>query len=83
MVTKVEEIRSYLIASIQNGKLAPGDRLPSIRQLANQFSCNKDTVQRVLIIISMQSLGQAITSLILIKRKLKKGLVYQTLRLQI
>ncbi len=48
MVTKVEEIRSYLIASIQNGKLAPGDRLPSIRQLANQFSCNKDTVQRVL-----------------------------------
>ncbi|MFS1663654.1 PLP-dependent aminotransferase family protein [Streptococcus sp. zg-JUN1979] len=48
-MTKVEAIKDYLINQIALGELKAGDKLPSIRQLAKQFSCNKDTVQRALL----------------------------------
>ncbi|WP_307976634.1 PLP-dependent aminotransferase family protein [uncultured Streptococcus sp.] len=48
-MTKLADIKQYLIGAIEDGQLAPGDRMPSIRQLAQQFSCNKDTAQRALL----------------------------------
>lgn len=48
-MTKLADIKQYLIGAIEDGQLAPGDRTPSIRQLAQQFSCNKDTAQRALL----------------------------------
>ena len=48
-MTKVEAIKSYIIAEIKKGHLKAGDKLPSIRKLANDFSCNKDTVQKALL----------------------------------
>lgn len=39
----VDQIRSYCAS----GTLAPGDRLPSVRQLAQQLAVNQNTILRV------------------------------------
>lgn len=48
-MTKSDAIKSYIIGEIKKGNLTAGDKLPSIRQLAKQFMCNKDTVQKALL----------------------------------
>ncbi|WP_155593347.1 PLP-dependent aminotransferase family protein [Lysinibacillus cavernae] len=41
---KYEWIYSQLLAQIQTGALQSGSKLPSIRQLTQQFSCSKSTI---------------------------------------
>ena len=48
MVSKYHEIFSNIIQQIENGQLKRGDKLPSIRQLSQDFHCSKDTVQKAL-----------------------------------
>lgn len=45
-VPPYEQVRGQLAAYIDAGVLAPGDRLPSIRQLANDLGVATNTVQR-------------------------------------
>lgn len=49
MTSKYQQIIHYLKSAIESGQLATGSKIPSIRQLSNQFHCSKDTAQRALI----------------------------------
>lgn len=46
MKKKYEGIIQYIEKILNENKLKPGDRLPSIRSLANQYECNKSTIIR-------------------------------------
>ena len=52
--SKYQEIIHVLKKAIQNGELVTGQKIPSVRQLASQFSCSKDTVQRALLDLTYQ-----------------------------
>lgn len=41
-----EQIRDGIINLIATGALSPGDRLPSVRELASQLAINPNTIQR-------------------------------------
>ncbi len=41
-----EQIRDGVINLIATGAIAPGDRLPSVRELATQLAINPNTIQR-------------------------------------
>ena len=41
-----EQIRDGVINLIATGAMAPGDRLPSVRELASQLAINPNTIQR-------------------------------------
>ena len=43
---KYQQVIDYIEQQIETGKIKGGHKLPSIRELANLFSCNKDTVIR-------------------------------------
>ena len=47
--SKYQAVVSYLKNGIESGKFPTGSRLPSIRQLSQDFSCSKDTIQRALL----------------------------------
>jgi len=40
------QIRDWLVDQILTGKLAPGDRIPSVRELASDIEVNRNTVMR-------------------------------------
>ena len=48
----VEQLKIYIIS----GKLNPGDRLPSVRDLALQTKVNPNTMQKALVELEEQSL---------------------------
>lgn len=52
--SKYQEIIHVLKKAIQDGELVTGQKIPSVRQLASQFSCSKDTVQRALLDLTYQ-----------------------------
>ena len=47
--SKYQAVVSFLKNGIESGKFPTGSRLPSIRQLNQDFHCSKDTVQRALL----------------------------------
>ena len=47
--SKYQAVVSHLKKGIESGKFPTGSRLPSIRQLSQDFHCSKDTVQRALL----------------------------------
>ena len=47
--SKYQAVVSYLKNGIESGKFPTGSRLPSIRQLSQDFHCSKDTIQRALL----------------------------------
>ena len=47
--SKYQAVVSFLKKGIESGKCSTGSRLPSIRQLSQDFSCSKDTIQRALL----------------------------------
>ena len=47
--SKYQAVVSFLKKGIESGKFSTGSRLPSIRQLSQDFSCSKDTIQRALL----------------------------------
>ena len=52
--SKYQQIIHVLKKAIQDGELETGQKIPSVRQLASQFSCSKDTVQRALLDLTYQ-----------------------------
>ena len=55
MTTKYQKIFTTLKNQIDQGILKTGDRLPSVRQLASQYACSKDTVQHALLELSYKN----------------------------
>ena len=53
-MSKYQQIIHVLKKAIQDGELETGQKIPSVRQLASQFSCSKDTVQRALLDLTFQ-----------------------------
>ena len=47
--SKYQSVVSFLKKGIESGKFPTGSRLPSIRQLSQDFHCSKDTIQRALL----------------------------------
>ena len=47
--SKYQAVVSFLKKGIELGKFPTGSRLPSIRQLSQDFHCSKDTIQRALL----------------------------------
>ena len=47
--SKYQAVVSFLKNGIESGKFPTGSRLPSIRQLSQDFHCSKDTIQRALL----------------------------------
>ncbi|MEK4301558.1 PLP-dependent aminotransferase family protein [Oceanobacillus sp. FSL W8-0428] len=45
-MNKFEKVVRYVISLIKEEKLKPSDKLPSIRAMAKDFSCNKSTIIR-------------------------------------
>lgn len=41
-----EQIKNQILRFIQNGVLSPNDKLPSVRQLAQELGINPNTVQK-------------------------------------
>ncbi|MGT2785535.1 aminotransferase-like domain-containing protein [Streptococcus merionis] len=56
MISKYQIIVTNIKEQISSGQLKTSDKLPSIRQLSQQFSCNKDTVQKALAELRHQNL---------------------------
>lgn len=48
----VEQLRIYIIS----GKISPGEKLPTVRELADQARANPNTVQRALSILEDEKL---------------------------
>lgn len=42
-----EQVKTQIIALINSGVLAPGDKLPSLRALASELSLNFNTIKKV------------------------------------
>ena len=57
-VPPYEQVRGQLAGYVDAGVLAPGDRLPSIRQLANDLGVATNTVQRAYRELESQGLIQ-------------------------
>lgn len=47
--SKYQAVVSFLKKGIESGNFPTGSRIPSIRQLSQDFSCSKDTIQRALL----------------------------------
>lgn len=47
-IVKYQQIISAIIKDIKKGKLTTGEKVPSVRQLATDFQCSKDTAQKAL-----------------------------------
>lgn len=82
------QIKNYLYHQIITGTLAPGAKLPSVRQLAIDVTANVNTVQRALaemitekIIISQRGKGNFVTEDTDSIKHLKKELVTKQLSL--
>lgn len=54
MTTKYRSILDWLKNQIENGRLKTGDKIPSIRLLAVQFQCSKNTVVKALLELEKQ-----------------------------
>ncbi len=50
-----QDIVETIIKDIQNGTLKKGSKLPSIRQLSQNYACSKDTAQRALLELKYQN----------------------------
>ncbi|APR07306.1 HTH-type transcriptional repressor YtrA [Lentilactobacillus parabuchneri] len=81
------QIKSYIYREIIVGELAPGDKLPAVRQLAVDLTVNVNTVQRALgelisekIIEPQRGKGNFVTEDREIIEKLKKMLITEQLQ---
>ena len=52
--TKYQQIINHLTRQIELGELKKGDKIPSVRKLAQSYQCNKDTVQKALLELRYQ-----------------------------
>ena len=52
--TKYQQIINHITRQIELGELKKGDKIPSVRKLAQSYQCNKDTVQKALLELRYQ-----------------------------
>ena len=52
--SKYQCIVDRIRQDIQNGKLLKGQKIPSIRKLADKYHCSKDTAQKALMELKYQ-----------------------------
>lgn len=81
------QIKTVIYDQIIAGQLAPGDKLPAVRQLAVSLTVNVNTVQRALremidegVIISQRGRGNFVTSNAEIVEQLKQELIDRYLK---
>ncbi|GAX08517.1 GntR family transcriptional regulator [Secundilactobacillus silagincola] len=81
------QIKTVIYDQIIAGQLAPGDKLPAIRQLAVSLTVNVNTVQRALremidegVVISQRGRGNFVTSNAEIVEQLKQELIDRYLK---
>ena len=54
-----QQIARTIAASIEDGRYAPGDRLPSERELADDFGVSRPTIRDAMIALEFQGLVEA------------------------
>ena len=54
-----QQIARRIAASIEDGRYAPGDRLPSERELADDFRVSRPTIRDAMIALEFQGLVEA------------------------
>src|ERR1700761_390508 len=54
-----QQIARRIAASIEDGRYAPGDRLPSERELADDFGVSRPTIRDAMIALEFQGLVEA------------------------
>lgn len=81
------QIKTVIYDQIIAGQLAPGDKLPAIRQLAVSLTVNVNTVQRALremidegVVVSQRGRGNFVTSNAEIVEQLKQELIDRYLK---
>lgn len=81
------QIKTVIYDQIIAGQLAPGDKLPAVRQLAVSLTVNVNTVQRSLremidegVIISQRGKGNFVTDNAAIVEQLKQELINRYLK---
>lgn len=81
------QIKTVIYDRIIAGQLAPGDKLPAVRQLAVSLTVNVNTVQRALremidegVVISQRGRGNFVTSNAEIVEQLKQELIDRYLK---
>ncbi|MFC6254246.1 GntR family transcriptional regulator [Secundilactobacillus hailunensis] len=81
------QIKTAIYDQIISGQLAPGDKLPAIRQLAVSMTVNVNTVQRALsemitegVIISRRGRGNFVTDNAQVVEQLKQQLITSYLK---
>ena len=60
MPSKFQTISQSLTKAIRSGQLKKGDKVPSVRQLSQDYNCSKDTAQRALLELKYQNLIYAV-----------------------
>jgi DNA-binding GntR family transcriptional regulator len=53
---KFEVVAEHLRTLVQSGQLRPGDQLPSIAQLKQQFNVSQGTVRSAMLVLKTESL---------------------------
>ncbi|MGE5676858.1 MAG: PLP-dependent aminotransferase family protein, partial [Pseudomonadota bacterium] len=56
MESKYQKVIAQIKSEIASGRLKPGSRLPSIREMAEDFGCNKTTVIRAYTVLEQEHL---------------------------
>src|SRR6266849_5622326 len=54
-----QQIARTIAAAIEDGRYAPGDRLPSERELADDFGVSRPTIRDAMIALEFQGLVEA------------------------
>jgi DNA-binding transcriptional regulator YhcF (GntR family) len=79
----MEQLRSAILA----GEYAPGDRIPSVRELAMQAKVNPNTMQRALteleeeqVLVNLGTTGRCVTDDQQILEQLRSQIIDQTVR---
>ncbi|MFF2907647.1 GntR family transcriptional regulator [Paenibacillus sp. NPDC057934] len=85
------QIMNYIKGEIVTGKLKPGDKIPSVRELASDLQINPNTVQRTfqelereMIVETRRGMGRYVTSeegrIMTIKKEMAKDVLDRFIR---
>lgn len=85
------QIMNYIKGEIVAGKLQPGDKIPSVRELASELQINPNTIQRTFqelereeIVETRRGMGRYVTSeegkIMTIKKEMAKDLLDRFIR---
>ncbi|WP_189022768.1 GntR family transcriptional regulator [Paenibacillus albidus] len=85
------QIMNYLKGEIVTGKLGPGDKIPSVRELAGELQINPNTVQRTFqeleregIVETRRGMGRYVTQeeekIMMIKKEMAKDILDRFIR---